>query len=137
MIAFLPTSGLVSNNFTPCETCSNIGLRAFLVKALLVSSENPTDLIASLDPTMLYGSAVTLRYALTITNSSLYTDTEQITLYDQDANKISNVLNCYGAYPPGIKSLYELIIKDIKDRGYGDYYIENPPNWIVDNRKWI
>ena len=41
-------------------------------------SENPTDLIASLDPTMLYGSAVTLRYALTITNSSLYTDTEQI-----------------------------------------------------------
>lgn len=41
-------------------------------------SENPTDIVASLDPNMLYGSAVTLRYALNITNSSLYTDTEQI-----------------------------------------------------------
>ena len=78
-------------------------------------------------------------YKILLENGNYYilwqdADTEQITLYDQDANKISNVLNCYGAYPPGIKSLYELIIKDIKDRGYGDYYIENPPNWIVDIR---
>lgn len=39
---------------------------------------NPNDLIASIDPEMIYGSAVTLRYSLTITNSSLYTNTDNI-----------------------------------------------------------
>lgn len=58
-------------------------------------------------------------YKILLENGNYYilwqdADTEQITLYDQDANKISNVLNCYGAYPPGIKSLEDMEIIILK-----------------------
>ena len=62
-------------SITNMDVTASNGTKIFSESA---PSENPTDLIASLDPTMLYGSAITLRYALNITNSSLYTDTEQI-----------------------------------------------------------
>lgn len=74
---------LAAYNITPTLAVTGMTITASngtKIFAQETSVENPKYMVASLNSNMQYGSVVTLRYTATLTNSSLYTDTEKIRL---------------------------------------------------------
>ena len=54
-------------------------------------------------------------------------DTESIEYHDPKANICEVLLQCFGSYPYGVRTISEVIIKDMAKRGFPPAVILEPP----------